>query len=164
MYGEPRNDQLVLMGPRDGEDMITFHVEYWAELSNGRRIETAGRYGGQGFSQPREGLGAITHRHYGSSTGDLDQLDREYRIRESDVIDAIRLSLGKDRWERDEGLASWWGRLSVWRWERQERRTRWSALRALLKDNGLEVSVKQLEGMPFEIEIDDELKAELDYS
>ncbi len=164
LFGEPKHDEGRMAFVDDGEDdTFPIHLEFFAELRNGRRIETDGSYGAHVISMRRRGLGAIFHRYYGPPVGDVDELDRTYRVRESDVRDAVNLAVGKDRFASapERPLLN---RLAEKRWERQERRNRWQPLRRTLAEHGIDLSVKQLDELPFAIEISDEVKAQLDYS
>ena len=144
-------------------DVLEMRPEFFAELDDGRRITTDHcRHGGIAVSLRRKGIGAIYRRYYGSTPTDAELED--YRVGATDVVDAIKEMAGLLSWRE---YASNWSSLWTFTFNggvgqtRDRRRLRWAALLRALDEAGVRASKRELDRLPFRIEIADELGAEL---
>jgi hypothetical protein len=140
--GWRRDDLVAELRSRDHLEVL---VELSAEAADGRRIRANGAIG---LAGPRTGLGAVWHRYRGpaipAGEDEVEYLQRNYRVRPSDIEDGINQMLGRDpELHRPPRLA-------------------WDNLIAALGRAGLAVTEEQLMAAPLVLELDAELQAALD--
>ncbi len=156
-WGGPESASSRISIASDDEDAIPLRVEFFAELGNGVRIDTDGRHGSYVHWLHRGGLSAVVHRYYGPPSN-ARELDRTYKVRESDVLDAIKLAVGKTKREAPTHRHGEHRSKEA----SHESRVRWHMLRLTLKDHGIEITDEELDRLPFTIEITDEIRKHLD--
>jgi hypothetical protein len=139
-------------------DALEVHPQFFADLDDGRRINTdLSRHGGVVVAVPRND---VYRRYYGPEPA----VPEEYRAGATDVVDAIRETAGLLSWrEYVSTWAAWWNFVFFGgvQQTRDRRKRRWAALRRALDEAGVPTSRAELDRVPFEIEIGDELRREL---
>ncbi|MGP0036099.1 MAG: hypothetical protein ACLP4R_16230 [Solirubrobacteraceae bacterium] len=115
-----------------------------ADLDDGRRVTARGF----GCGGPRNGLAAIWHRYRGPQLSDdpveNDRLLNEtYHVGLSDIEDAINQMLGRDPDQHRPPRLSWGHLLDA------------------LADVGIKMTEKELIALPLNIELSDQVKAEI---
>jgi hypothetical protein len=144
------------------EDNLDVGIEWFADLADGRRVLTDERHGSLRVSMWRRGVGAIFRRYHGPPLATTDELDATYRVGVTDIEDAVRetghLLTLRERWTTlGSPVAFLQSQVGVHGW----RAHRWRALRRALEEQGISASRRQLDRLPFSIEIVDELRREL---
>jgi hypothetical protein len=135
----------------DDVDRLVVQIDYFVDVADGRRLESDGRHGVRTVSMYREGIGAIWRRYHGPPDPTEEDLEG-YRITVGDVEDAVRESHGLPWRER----ADTWESYRAFLWNE-----RWATLRAVLNEHGIQASNRELDRLPFRIEIDEEMRREL---
>lgn len=163
----PEDAPQIRFVQTDDEDSLVVQIDYFADLVDGRRLQSDWRHGERTVSMAREGIGAIYRRYHGPSPDPTEMELESYRVTVGDVEDAVRESHGLPWRERADTWVSYraflWNEIkelaSRWRWN--ERRERWVTLRAALEEHGVEARDRDLDRLPFRIEIDEEVRREL---
>lgn len=152
-------------------------VRLYADLENGERVETHGP--GDAISGPRTGLGAVWVRYDGDGS-DLPTLDRDlyardaseavaqalarsYRLRLKDIEDSIRLELFEGGFPAAPPEGG--GELDPeqHRLENQgEADAHWTGLICALSQAGVPATPDALRRLPFVVEFNAELRAEVE--
>jgi hypothetical protein len=115
-----------------------------ADLDDGRRIHA----GGFGFGGPRKGTAAIWHRYRGPQLSE-DPEENERLLRETyqvglpDIKDAINQMLGRDPDQH------------------RPPRLSWNHLLDALVEVGIEIAEEELIALPIDIELSDQVRAEI---
>jgi hypothetical protein len=140
-------------------DQLTVGIDWFAELDSGARVSTSSAHGPSiRMTTDRSGLNAIVRRHRGAGPPE------EHRFGIDDIQDWARekgglLSLAEAR----ANWASTWifvARGGINQYLRQ-RRGRWHNLMLALKSEGISATRRDLDHVPFGVELSPELQREL---
>ena len=140
-------------------EQLTVGIDWFADLDTGARVSTRS-LGGPSIqmTQDRVGLNAIVRRHRGPGPAE------EHRFGTADIEDAARESGGL--LSLKEARSNW---VSTWAFMTgggiagyaRERRHRWHNLIHALRAEGVAATRRQLDRLPFKVEVAPELQREL---